>query len=330
MKKINIFGNLDMSPEGIQKRLMESYERSKENLENMSYWLPKIANSTIKGLSVLQIPETKIIPLDFDWWRWLRSDRYTPEKIKEFNDYLVNELGNFRMGESLFMKTGIFSNKFTFSTTTIEDNKTIGDKYLAMFYQSMMVGADNTAEVVFRQNVKDSEHRNTIYDGMPLRTEFRVFYDFDTHENVGVANYWHPEELNGYLKEEDKQSYAKGKEIILKDYERFKVYVAEQVKIFMEGCSGLTGKWSVDVMKNGQDYWLIDMARMERSALVNRLEEVTLAIGQKVKVRESEVEGIISIIDREHPNIAVRIEITKGRTPVTDYYLEQLEIIEDK
>lgn len=55
---------------------------------------------------------------------------------------------------------------------------------------------------------------------------------------------------------------------------------------------------------------------------------IEINLGKKVKVKNSEIEGIVEQIDRTHPSIAVRIKITKGRTPVTDYFLDHLEDIQ--
>jgi hypothetical protein len=272
--KIDIFKGIDMSEEGKLKRQLDSFDLTKRNPENMSIWLPRILSSTTSKLSRLKIPDTKIIALTFDYWKWLRSDSYTKETIKEFNDWLVAQLDDFLMGEPLFMKSGVFSNKFQFGNTMIDNNEDIGEKFLNVFYQSMVVGADNTSEVVFRQRVIENERTAKIYGGMPLHTEFRVFYDFDSKEIVGVSNYWHPDEMNGYLSPADQQTYNQELPRILSDFNENKHMVAFEVSKYMEGCTKLKGKWSVDVMKNGEDYWLIDMARMERSALVHRMEPV--------------------------------------------------------
>lgn len=274
MKIPDLFTNFDMSEEGKRKRLLESYKNAQNNPENMSYWLPKIESSSTKSNSTLKIPETKIIPLELDWFEWLRSDRYTPEKIEEFNQYLVNKLGNFMEGNTLFMKTGIFSNKFTFSSTVVNNKNTIGEQFLDIFYVSMMVGADNSSEVVFREMVLDKENRLKIYDGMPLHTEFRVFYDFDSKEVLGLSNYWHPEVMEDNLKDSNAEIYAKEKEKIVSDFNQHKQQIASEVDAFMKGVQDLKGKWSVDVMKNKDEFWLIDMARMERSALVKQMEKL--------------------------------------------------------
>lgn len=276
MKKIDIFAGMDMSPEGIEKRQKESYNRSKQNPENMSYWLPEIAASTTRGDSVLKIPETKILQLDYENWKWLRSDGYKPEAVADFNTHLINRLDEFGDKEEFFMKTGIFSNKFDFQDTVIRDRETVGSKYLSIFYASMMVGADETSEVVFRELIEDKEQRETIYNGMPLHTEFRVFYDFDSKKEVGIVNYWHPDVMKGGLRSEtDLEIYKSSESTLIAEYEEHKFEVIEEVKKFMRGEDKISGKWSIDVMKNGDEYWLIDMARMEKSSLVAQMERLS-------------------------------------------------------
>jgi hypothetical protein len=273
-KKINIFGNMDMSPEAIEVRMINFHKEDQENLENMSYWLPKIQSSSTKDNSILRIPKTKIIPLNYEMWKWLRSDKYTPEKIHEFNILLSNGLDNFMENETLFMKTGTFSNKFKFSDTAVSNRNNIGEQLLDIYYASMMVGADNSSEVVVREMVVDKENRLRIYDGMPLHTEFRVFYDYDAKEVIGVANYWHPEVMEKGLRNDDLVNYQIEKENIVSDFNQYKLIIAEEVKFFMEGVTELNGRWSIDIMKNDTDFWLIDMARMERSALTQHIEQI--------------------------------------------------------
>lgn len=272
----DLFKGIDMTEEGIKKRHLELYNNSKINLENMSYWFPKISKANINGYSSLKLPLTKIIQLDFENWNWLRTDNYTEEAVYSFNNYLLKELGDFYKDEPLFMKTGIFSNKFDFKCTFIDNPSTIGRKFLDMFYTSMVYGADNTAEVVFRTLIKDIDNKPTIYNGMPLKTEYRVFYDFDVKDSVGVSNYWHPDLMEINLKGLDKEIYLKEKDNLVSEYESHKLSVVNEVIVFMESCEGLTGKWSIDVMKNGDDYWLIDMARMNRSGLVSEMEILSL------------------------------------------------------
>lgn len=250
----------------------EKYKESKQNKENMSYWLPKIMRSDTKHYSVLQVPETYIVQLDKETFDWLTSESFSLDEIKEFNNLLVSKLGDFCENKTLFMKTGNFSNKFQFDQTIIADRNKIGSQFLDMFYTGMLLGVPYSSEVVFREYIDDLDNRSTIYERMPLRTEFRVFYDFDDKEIVGVSNYWHPSLMEKSLSNEDKESYLLCKDNIIKEFDELKHTIVDQVHLYMNGVDELTGKWSVDIMKNDTDFWIIDMARMERSALREEME----------------------------------------------------------
>lgn len=253
------------------------YDDARNNPNNMSNWLPKILESKTRNHSFLRVPKTHIFEIYDDWWEWLRSDNYTDEKIELFNIYLNGFLYRyFGDNQTVFMKTGVFSNKFNFVEPLITDRSQVGKNFLNMYYYSMLVGAHTTKEVVFREYIPNKDNHETIYNGMPLHTEFRVFYDFDEHKVVGVANYWHPDVMeHGINSPEDKETYNKSKERIIKEYDENKGYIQSEVHEFMKGCETLTGKWSVDVMLvSDDDPWLIDMARMENSALVDKIEYV--------------------------------------------------------
>lgn len=264
---MNILDDL-FNNKSLDEMKIESYEESKLTKENASYWFPLIDNSTTKGDSSLLVPETKIVQLDFEHWDLLTTDKANMDITEKLNIYLKRKLGNFRKGETLFLKTGIFSNKFEFSQTQCNVERTnLGQNLKDMYYFSMVVGAYKTTEAVFRENILSKEDVPEIYDGMPLHTEFRVFYDFDNKELVGVSNYWNPELMTSKSLGEDYEEYKKAKGKIVCEYENDKFKVAEEVMKFMAGVSGFQGKWSVDIMKNGNDYWLIDMSRMEYSSL---------------------------------------------------------------
>ena len=52
----------------------------------------------------------------------------------------------------------------------------------------------------------------------------------------------------------------------MKRYEENKDLVVSEVSNLLKDCK-LKGQWSIDVMQNGSDFWLIDMARASESAL---------------------------------------------------------------
>ncbi len=55
-------------------------------------------------------------------------------------------------------------------------------------------------------------------------------------------------------------------EILMSRYNENKEIVVNKVKKILPDIN-LTGQWSLDIMQNGNDFWLIDMATADRSAL---------------------------------------------------------------
>ena len=138
-----------------------------------------------------------------------------------------------------------------------------------------MPGASTTVEWVVRDFIEDVEDNPTIYKGLPLRTEFRVFVDFDTKEVIGIDNYWRPDLMEkrfskknqrGAGDKHDHITYMVNKDKLVKDFEDNKDLVANEVLKLIKKCN-LTGQYSIDVMKNGHDFYIIDMALASESAL---------------------------------------------------------------
>lgn len=273
----------------IQKQLEEGAKKAKEyreNMingdiilpENMSFWFPCLSESNGEKNSELKLPKTMFKHLDNDFMTEYLSKEHTLPKDKEkfevMNSYMKNLVGDFAKGKELFMKNGVFSNKFNFSDCYITNRDKMGEQLYSINYTATLMGVPVTTEVVLREFIPTSERVGRIYNGMPLNTEFRVFYDFDNKDIIGVANYWHPVVMDsGMISDEDRMLYRNNKDRIVDDFEAWKHYVCEQVKVFMNSVEGLEGKWSVDVMlSDKEEFWLIDMARMERSALRDKME----------------------------------------------------------
>ena len=90
----------------VKEEQRKSFEAQNQDENEFSFWFPKIVKLDGKGLTKdgpkIRVPESVILPLTFDWYDWLQSDSYKPEKIKEFNEYLKSELAN-----GSLMQTGI-------------------------------------------------------------------------------------------------------------------------------------------------------------------------------------------------------------------------------
>ena len=137
-------------------------------------------------------------------------------------------------------------------------------------------GVSSNHEWVVRDFVDDVEGNPTIYNGLPLHTEFKVFVDFDIEEIIGISPYWEPSVMKehfldlGSLKDVQKQhdyiNYINHEDTLMQRYEDNKNLVVSEVSRLFAGCR-LKGQWSIDIMQNGSDFWLIDMARASESAL---------------------------------------------------------------
>ena len=232
----------------------------------------------------------------------IRKDKVDPKVMKELNDLLVDTF-KLEKGKTYFIKTGIFSNKFDFKTAKVTDIDKIMEQYLDIHYAGLMVGAYTTSEIVIREYIEPVEDVTTIYNGMPLRTEFRVFVDIQGEDSkvLGSANYWHPEEMHKISEnyeqikkltlEQMNQQLDTIKEfegnhpslnrhrdlihylLVEKDMEesfnKHKSFVEQEVLTIAKNIKSdtLNGQWSLDVMKNGDDFYVIDAARMHKSAL---------------------------------------------------------------
>lgn len=175
-------------------------------------------------------------------------------------------------------------------------------------------GTCGTSELVVRERIQhDRRITPTIYDGLPLRPEFRVFYDFDRREPIFIANYWEYDYIrnnNGLDKLydlTDKIVFDYMREPQAKKYEEKKDEILQLVADHMQGVQGLAGPWSIDIMLTERDHpYLIDKAVAEQSAYweFRPGNEVALAAQlaeerAKREAREKRTFDLISITETE-------------------------------
>ena len=188
--------------------------------------------------------------------------------------------------EDYFIKTGTYSSKYEFRNAHIHNPKEInemGEYFLFLNHLTCSMasplnnrcfyGANTTNEWVVREYIKDKENNPTIYNSLPLHTEYRVFVDFDTKEILGASPYWRSDVMKNEFKKvsspqerHDYVVYKMHEDILNQRYhESVQTVLAELKKVIPR--IELTGQWSIDVMRNGDDYYIIDMALAEHSAL---------------------------------------------------------------
>ena len=254
----------------------------RSNPNNMSKWLPAIT-PTDGEMRELRIPKTVIVQAPDDICQSFFMERQGDrDRIIQFvGEQIMPKVKDAGIYPRIFMKNGGFSNKYQFSDCIPgADEVQLALNLINMNYAALCVGADGFTEVCLRELIPYNEEKiPCIYHGMPLRPEFRVFYDFDRRQPLYVANYWdwdycHDAICRSYT---DKIVYEACYTPLLDQYNLLKDRVVEMVASDMKNVSGLSGIWSVDVLycepqehnKEYEGFWLIDMAIGPRSAYWN-------------------------------------------------------------
>ena len=247
----------------------EYYNDLKQDVHNVSYWFPKVANCGIK------VPKTFVKEIPVELFGHLFID-HPEEDIDYIYNWVKNELIPSIPNELrglIFIKNGAFSNKFDFSTCSIRCNPLeIARSIAEINYASLMFDTGGNTEIVIRERIPYDEQKTmTIYNGMPLRNEYRVFYDFDNRKALYVTNYWDWNYCHDSISRNatDKLVYEKVYNELHAHYLFTHERVLKLVEEHMQDVD-LSGIWSVDILEDEQnDFWLIDMALGYRSAYWN-------------------------------------------------------------
>lgn len=263
------------------------------NPDSIGAWLPAL-HAAAEAHTFFRIPKTTIarVPLPL-----LQLTRIDYETINATTHQILNDWARqaFHLTDDgdYFIKTGTFSSKFDFRNarvTTPSEVAELGDYLLYVHQQALsmasplnetpVVGAGTTTQWVVREFIEDPEHNPTIYHGLPLRTEFRVFVDADTNEVLSVVPYWDPVTMKRRFSEwddadhpdnrHDLVTYMAAEPELMARYERHRGTVVAQVEALLPDLA-LTGQWSIDVMLSGGTFWLIDMAQAQSSAFGNSI-----------------------------------------------------------
>lgn len=114
---------------------------------------------------------------------------------------------------------------------------------------------------------------NDEQNSRPLVIDETYVLNFDMKEILGVSPYWRSDVMKNKFKEvsspqerHDYVVYLMHEDVLNKRYnESVQTVLNEMEKVIPR--IKLTGQWSIDVMRNGDDYYIIDMALAEHSAL---------------------------------------------------------------
>lgn len=260
------------------------------NPNSMGHWLPQIA----KAASVqdfLKIPNTTIISVPTPMLQLTRLDYMSLTRTTlDIVDQFCKEVFELDENKEYFIKTGTYSSKFDFRNAHVHGAKEVrelGEYLLFIHHQACQMaspmnnkciyGVSTTNEWVVRDFIPDKENAVCIYKGLPLHTEYRIFVDFDTKELLGSSPYWEPnimkkrfghsEDSNSPHNIHDYITFSSAEEKLMERYQKNIEKVEHAVLQLVEDTEGLSGQWSIDIMQNGDDFWLIDMALAANSAL---------------------------------------------------------------
>ena len=241
-----------------------------ENPNNFSYWFPKVApHLEEKGI---RSPKSKVIPVPeniMDACFMERKGDY--ELISEWirmtvmPDLLGAEF-------PLFMKNGCFSNKFDFAGSCMlreYDEQAITDNFVNLQNTSLSFETGGNMEIILRQFIEPPKGTPTIYNGMPLRPELRLFYDFGKHSYCYAVNYWDWDYCHDAICDasaEDKKVYESCYAELKELYEYRKSYFLPRILAGLRRVDKLAGIWSLDFILDEHVCWFIDAAIAERSA----------------------------------------------------------------
>ena len=267
-----------------------TYQMIDQNPCSMGHWLPQLVEA-VHLQDFFKVPKTTIIKvpcslLQLSRLEYTMLNRTTLDIIDRFC-YKI-----FRLNENkeYFIKTGIFSSKYDFRNAYVHDPKEVrelGEYLLFIHHQGVMMaspltkpcfyGVATTTEWVVREFISDKEDNPCIYNGLPLHTEYRLFVDFDTKKVIGMNPYWDPKVMKKRFGEENDSDrpknihdyiiYTAHEETLMERYNQNKDKVWNNIQELIENMNDIEEQWSLDVMQNGNDFWIIDMAPAALSAL---------------------------------------------------------------
>lgn len=252
--------------EYMQELSNKYYQDQKDCTNKMGYWLDKFVPS-----DKIHIPKTKIVSVPKNVIKAFFMDN-REKNTATVKDWIKTSFKpvidtDFKDAKTVFIKNGCVSNKFNFNASCKLDDfsiENIFEHIMSIEELALMHDTMGDAEFVIREYIKPSVSV-TIYNGMPLRPEMRVFYDFTKHEYLYQANYWEYNYLTSNLEGKDLQVF---KEYYPKLEALYNKMVKENLPDIIEwlGKVDMEDIWSVDFMREGNDVYFIDAADAYQSA----------------------------------------------------------------
>ena len=267
-----------------------TYAIIKKNQNSISNWFPHVVKG-VQETKFFKIPKTKImrVPMQVLQLTRIGMEKWNPTTISIVNRF-CHKAFDLDDKKDYFIKTGTFSSKYDFRNAHVHEEKEVqelGEYLLFIHHQAcqfasplnnvVSYGAGTTTDWVVREYIEPPDNYPTIYHGLPLRTEYRAFIDGDDGCVIGISPYWKPDVMKkrfGHSKDSDDPdmvhdyiSYMAAETDLMKRYEENKEKVVRELNRIIPHM-GIHGQWSLDIMQNGDDFYIIDMSVAGDSALI--------------------------------------------------------------
>ena len=266
------------TPENMKRIAKEMYEEDRQKPENFSNWYPYIKKfgnfrrAEIVSNQILTFEETEVFK---------KTDVISKVNWEEIKQILKPTLDQMENNKLYSLKNGCFSDKFN-NEIAIVSKADLPEKLWKLNYDSALLETGGFTEVVVRELIPhDYTKTPTIYNGLPLREEMRVFYNLDTKEIEYMEDYWKLDYCEESISNKTDAIVFKWFHNKLRGRHDQHTHIINVLKErikrdinTIQFDSKLTGIWSIDFMyvTDSPKYnglWLVDMARGERSAYWN-------------------------------------------------------------
>lgn len=237
----------------------------REYKNNFSYWFPFIKNISVPGV---RIPKSVIIDVPEDLYKafFMEEKDDASQIVNWFRQSVVPVVKREFPSQEVFIKNGCFSGKFRFDENchvrNIDDVETVARQFSAIQYDSLMMDKMGELELIVREYIPAEPGTKTIYHGMPLRPEIRVFYDFSNNLYLYTVNYWDWDECHEAIcrHPEDAKVYEKVYPQIKSRLSTLLLNHMGKICKVLGTVENLSDIWSVDFILEDRQIWLIDMA----------------------------------------------------------------------
>jgi len=276
MEEIKNFDFPLMTEEEMEEAHKSYMKYLRENPNNFSFWFPKL--SVVRDFDIM-VPESHVVSVPENLYKsFFQEEGNDMSTITQWAEKeLLPIIQRDFQGKEVFMKNGCYSGKSNFDKCChLKANATlmeIVDHLCCLQYDSLMKETDGNLEIVLREWIRPKDDCKTIYGGMPLRPELRLFYDFTSHKPLYWVNYWDWDMCHDPICIDWDGERSKDANV----YEECYPYIAEKVEQYraehwqtiieaLDYVSFMEGIWSVDFLFENGQVWLIDAAVGQRSA----------------------------------------------------------------